>query len=168
MELTLRGLEKKDLEDFWEIRTQRIVCENTLGIPYASKTSMEKHFEKIFDNSDRKEIVAVSEGKMIGFAGLSLLKGRRKHIAEMGIMVNENFLGIGVGTKLMEGILDLADNWLNLRRIQLEVYTDNLKAIRMYKKFGFKIEGLLKDFSFRMGNYIDAYIMARIKKENET
>jgi putative acetyltransferase len=42
---------------------------------------------------------------------------------------------------------------------------DNEPAIKLYKKFGFEIEGRLRDFSYRNGEYIDAYIMARIKKD---
>jgi len=165
LDVQIRALEKKDLEDYWEIRTQRKVCENTMGIPYTSKTSMEISFNKAFEDKDRRELAAESNGKVLGFAGLFLLKGRRKHTAEMGIMVNENYFGKGIGTLLMEGLIDLTDNWLNIRRIQLEVYTDNLPAIRLYKKFNFKIEGLIRDLSFRNGKYIDGYLMARIKKE---
>lgn len=43
----------------------------------------------------------------------------------------------------MEAAVDLADKWLNLTRFELEVYTDNASAIRLYKKFGFTIEGTL-------------------------
>ena len=43
--------------------------------------------------------------------------------------VRDDWQGRGVGTALMEAALDLADNWLNLTRIELEVYTDNAAAI---------------------------------------
>ena len=49
------------------------------------------------------------------------------------------------------------------KNIELEVYTDNEKAINLYKKFGFKVEGTLKDYVFGEGKYIDAYTMARLK-----
>ena len=52
----------------------------------------------------------------------------------------------------MQAALDLADNWLNLTRLELEVYTDNEAAIQLYKKFGFTIEGTLAQYAFRMGN----------------
>ncbi len=64
---------------------------------------------------------------------------------------------------MLKEILDLADNWHNIRRIELEVYTDNEKAINLYEKFGFKIEGTLKDYVFGDVKYIDAYSMARLK-----
>ncbi|HZM22240.1 MAG TPA: GNAT family N-acetyltransferase, partial [Anaerolineales bacterium] len=72
--------------------------------------------------------------------------------------------GKGAGTALMEAMVDLAERWLNLTRIELEVYTDNEPAIRLYKKFGFVIEGTYVNFAYRDGHYADAHFMARLRK----
>ena len=63
----------------------------------------------------------------------------------------------------MDACLNLADDWLNLRRVDLRVYADNEPAIKLYEKFGFELEGTLRDHTFRGGQYIDAYAMARLK-----
>ncbi len=63
----------------------------------------------------------------------------------------------------MEAVVDLADKWLNLVRLELDVYTDNEPALRLYKKFGFVIEGTLAHFAFRDGRYVDGYMMARLR-----
>ncbi len=63
----------------------------------------------------------------------------------------------------MEAALDLADNWLDLVRLELTVYADNAAGIALYEKFGFVIEGTQRLFAFRNGEYVDAYSMARIK-----
>ena len=76
--------------------------------------------------------------------------------------VRDDWHGRGVGTALMAAAIDLADNWLNYRRLELTVYTDNAAALALYRKFGFAIEGTLKDYAFRGGVFIDAYTMARI------
>ena len=65
----------------------------------------------------------------------------------------------------MQAAVDLADKWLNLARLELEVYTDNEPAIRLYKKFGFVIEGTLVRFAFRDGQYADGYAMARLRSQ---
>jgi L-phenylalanine/L-methionine N-acetyltransferase len=54
--------------------------------------------------------------------------------------VRDDWHGRGAGTVLMQSAVDLADKWLNLTRLELEVYTDNESVIRLYKKFGFTIE----------------------------
>jgi len=63
----------------------------------------------------------------------------------------------------MEACLDLADNWLNLSRLDLRVYVDNAPAIALYERFGFEIEGTHKSFAYRDGEYVDAHVMARLR-----
>ena len=63
----------------------------------------------------------------------------------------------------MQAGLDLADNWLNLTRLELEVYSDNEPAIRLYERFGFEREGVLRQHAFRAGQYVDSIMMARLR-----
>jgi putative acetyltransferase len=83
----------------------------------------------------------------------------------IGMGVHDAWQGKGVGTALMKAAIDLADNWLNLHRLELEVYVDNEAAIQLYRRFGFTVEGTLVDWSFRDGEYVDAYAMGRIRTE---
>ena len=78
--------------------------------------------------------------------------------------VRDDWQGKGAGTALMQAAVDLADKWLNLMRLELDVYTDNEPAIRLYKKFGFVIEGTLVNYAYRDGQYVDTYTMARLRK----
>jgi putative acetyltransferase len=80
--------------------------------------------------------------------------------------VHDDWHGRGVGTTLVRAAVELADNWLNLHRLELEVYTDNEPAVRLYKRHGFLTEGTLKDFAFRNGAYVDAFTMARLRPSN--
>ena len=100
---------------------------------------------------------------MIGEIGLQQQRNRRSHTATLGMAVHDDFQGKGGGTRLLQGALGLADNWLNLKRVELQVFTDNARAIHLYEKFGFVIEGIHKAFAFREGVYADAYSMARVK-----
>jgi putative acetyltransferase len=80
--------------------------------------------------------------------------------------VHDAWQGKGVGTALMKAAIDLADNWLNLHRLELEVYVDNEAAIQLYRRFGFTAEGTLVDWSFRDGEYVDVFVMGRIRSKH--
>jgi putative acetyltransferase len=82
-------------------------------------------------------------------------------------MVHVDYQGRGVGSALMAAAIDLAENWLNISRIELEVYPDNAPALALYEKFGFEREGILRDFAFRDGQYVDSILMARLRSEDE-
>jgi len=92
---------------------------------------------------------------------------RRKHVGQIGMAVRDDWQGKGVGTALMEAVIDLADNWLNLTRLELEVFVDNTPAIKLYEKWDFKTEGTLVDYAFRGGEYVDTYIMARLRRQSQ-
>ena len=111
-------------------------------------------------------LVASVENDLVGSLGLWLdsHSPRRRHVGGMGMAVHDHWQGQGVGTALLTAALELADNWLNLVRLELKVYTDNEPAIRLYQKVGFKIEGMLEKYAFREGRYVDAYSMARFKE----
>jgi putative acetyltransferase len=77
--------------------------------------------------------------------------------------VHDAFQNRGVGSALMRAMIDLADNWLGLRRLELEVWTDNTLAIHLYEKFGFAVEGTGRQYARRAGELVDCYFMARLK-----
>lgn len=63
----------------------------------------------------------------------------------------------------MKAALDLADNWLNLGRLELDVFCDNEPGVRLYRKFGFETEGTLRRLAFRDGRFVDGFLMARLR-----
>jgi putative acetyltransferase len=65
----------------------------------------------------------------------------------------------------MQAAMEVADKWLNLLRLELEVYADNAPAVRLYQKSGFVIEGTLVRYAYRAGEYVDVYTMARLRQE---
>jgi putative acetyltransferase len=92
---------------------------------------------------------------------------RRRHVGQIGTAVRDDWQGKGVGTAMMQALVDLADNWVNLSRLELEVYTDNELAIKLYQKFGFTVEGTGINYGFRDGEFVDVYFMARLRTHKE-
>lgn len=112
------------------------------------------------------EDVPSGREEIVGQLGLQTFpnRPRRKHAGAVGMAVHDEWQGRGAGTALLSAAIDLADNWLGLTRLELDVFTDNGRAIALYEKFGFSVEGTLRRFAFRGGAYVDAYLMARLKE----
>ncbi|HKQ80076.1 MAG TPA: GNAT family N-acetyltransferase [Blastocatellia bacterium] len=162
MEITIRKAEPADAEAVWKCYTAPQVVLNTLQLPYRSLESVRELLTKCGEGDHI--LVAVIDGEVVGTIGLHTSpRPRIKHRGEIGMMVRDDWQGKGVGSAMMRAVVDLADKWLNLTRIELTVYTDNEPAIALYRKFGFEIEGTHRKFAFRDGEFVDAYAMARIR-----
>jgi L-phenylalanine/L-methionine N-acetyltransferase len=159
--MIIRHSQASDLAGIKAIYAQEQAYSDTLHLPYQSDVLWQ---QRLADTSDNKINLVATEGETI-IGQISLLvmeRPRRRHVATFGMGVCASHTGKGVGSKLLAAILDLADNWLNLTRIELEVYVDNEAAISLYKKFGFEVEGTSRNYAFKNGKYIDALLMARI------
>jgi putative acetyltransferase len=64
---------------------------------------------------------------------------------------------------MMNAVLDVADNWLGLTRVELTVFADNERAIRLYQGCGFETEGRFRRYAMRDGVLVDALAMARLR-----
>lgn len=159
-DILIRGAEPDDLPAIVTIGNQRSVAATTLGLLYQSLADGQERFRL---DATHRMLVAEIDGRIAGSIGLMLYRNRRAHVGAIGMSVDERFQRRGVGSALMAAVIDLADNWYNLRRLELEVYTDNAVAIRLYQRFGFDIEGTLRSHAYREGAFADAYAMARLR-----
>ena len=109
-------------------------------------------------------LAAELHGKVVGSAGLHPVGSqmRRRHVLTLGISVAPEAQRQGVGSALMAAMCDYADNWIGALRIELFAYVDNARAIGLYRKHGFEIEGTFRGYAMRDGEYVDAYAMARL------
>jgi putative acetyltransferase len=109
-------------------------------------------------------LVAEIGGEVVGTAGLHPVgpATRRRHAMMLGISVAPQAQRRGVGSALMTALCDYADNWVGALRLELTVYVDNEVAQRLYRTFGFVIEGTFKGYVLRDGRYVDAHSMARL------
>ena len=164
MNLTIRRAEPSDYEGMHKIFTGLKVIRGTLQLPYPSAEIWRKRLEAPPEHVFN--LVACDGDEIVGQLYLQTSpRPRRKHAGQIGMSVRDDYQGQGVGSALMQAAVDMADNWLNLLRLELEVFTDNEPAVRLYKKFGFVIEGTHKQYGFRDGDYVDVYAMARFKQE---
>jgi len=89
-------------------------------------------------------LVAEYENRLVGYATIyKYSHPRRKGVSDLGIYLHQDFHNVGLGTAMLSYLLELAKEQ-KLHRIGLHVIADNKIAIRLYTKFGFKTEGIMK------------------------
>ena len=162
--ITVRRATPDDAEALKHIFDYPRVLWGTLQVPFMSVEHRRKRLTDVAEGT--YPLVADIDGEVVGNLTLHAVQSsspRRRHAGALGMAVRDDWHGRGVGTALMRACVDLADNWLNLHRLELDVFVDNEPAIRLYKKFGFVTEGRLVDYAFREGQYADVFIMGRIR-----
>ncbi|MBA3950971.1 MAG: GNAT family N-acetyltransferase [Rubrobacter sp.] len=163
MDIMVRHAEPSDAEALHRLFQARSVIAGTLQLPFPKLSLWRERLQNTPEGL--YQLVACIEEEVVGSLTLhtSPTRQRMRHVGSIGMAVRDDWQGRGVGTELMRAALDLAENWLNLTRIELDVYTDNKAGIALYEKFGFEREGTHRRYAFRDGEYVDAYSMARIR-----
>jgi L-phenylalanine/L-methionine N-acetyltransferase len=161
MKIEIRPIRVTDAAAVTEIMIQEKVLPNVVSLPSVRV----ERFENIIKSAtpEQHEFVAVAEGKVIGFAGLHQGRGRRALSATLFIMVHEDYHGKGAGTALLDKIMDLADNWLMLERVELTVLDNNERAKKLYEGLGFIEEGFSRGTIIQNGRHAGEYRMARFR-----
>jgi putative acetyltransferase len=160
--IVVRRAEPGDAEAIHQTFLGPRAIAGTLQLPYPSVEMWRRRLAEF--PADACLLVATIGGEVVGNLELhgALKSPRRRHVASIGMVVRDDRQGRGVGTTLLQAAIELADSWLNYQRIELWVYSDNLAALHLYRKFGFAIEGTCRAYAFRDGRYVDACAMARL------
>jgi putative acetyltransferase len=161
MSITIRHAEPEDYPAVAAIYAAPRAASGTLQVPLQSaevwkqRLSAKAPLDRI--------LVAEVNGEVVGNLGLHPATNvRRSHVAGIGMGVRDDAQGQGVGTALVRAAVDLADNWLDLLRLELTVWADNEVAQRLYARHGFVLEGTHRAYALRHGQYVDAHAMARL------
>lgn len=163
--LVLRSVTPDDAAAFVRIMGIPEVMMQTLQTPYPTEHRWRARLsEPPAPGSTDLSLVAERHGEVIASAGLFSpeQRVRRRHAAVLGISVTPSAQGQGVGTALMQALCDYADRWSQLLRIELTVFSDNARAIALYRRFGFETEGTHRAYAYRDGQYADVLSMARL------
>ncbi|MGU8153620.1 N-acetyltransferase family protein [Clostridium perfringens] len=160
MSLRIRDIKIEDYKEISKIRKMPGVMENILS----NKDEEEELIKEKIINRGKNQYwyVAEENGKVIGL-GILMNHGnlRKKHVGVITLMVNSDYQNKGIGSLLMDKLINLSES-LNIIRLELCVFRDNYKAINLYKKFGFKEEGIKIKSALKNGEYADEIIMAMI------
>jgi RimJ/RimL family protein N-acetyltransferase len=128
-------------------------------VPYAPYAERE-HIEYCVKTANCAYFVAEYQGRVIGLVTMDGGSIRAtQHSALLGILVDKDHRGQGVGKGLMEQAIGWARN-VTIKRVELNVFATNDTAVALYQKFGFEIEGRRRNALCIRGQWIDDYIMA--------
>ncbi|MHA1506963.1 MAG: GNAT family N-acetyltransferase [Candidatus Asgardarchaeia archaeon] len=158
----LRIANKGDQERIWEMLSS--LSDETLKYFRPEGFTLEDVDNIISMIKDRRIVMIIAEEerteKVLGYVLLKFFnEPSMRHMAELSIVVRDEWQGRGLGTKLMENIIYLARGFM-LRKVVLTVFADNEAAIHLYRKFGFEIEGVFKKEYFVNNRFFTAYRMA--------
>ena len=168
--LRIRAVEPADYAGMHASMASPKAQAGTLQLPYMS----DEHWRKLLESPRPDGVVLVAEVRdatrgdapfeIVANAGLhpTAPSLRRRHAVMLGIAVRDDWQGRGIGTALMAALIDRADHWMNVLRIELTVFTDNEGARALYERFGFVVEGTHRAYALRAGEYADVYAMARL------
>jgi putative acetyltransferase len=143
----------------------RDVLPGLLQLPYPTEALWRKRIEEMPVGPTTGELFLVAElnGVVVGNAGVHPVPHvRRRHAAGVGMAVARSAQRQGVGSALLAALIDWADQWAQILRLELTVYTDNHAAIALYRKHSFVDEGVHRAYALRDGVYVDTLAMARL------
>lgn len=120
--------------------------------------------ERLSSRDNKKHTIFIVEDnrEIVGFlSGDRGSANRIKHSAYVVIGMLEPYRGKGIGVALIEELFKWARN-NKIIRLELTVVKDNRYAVNLYKKMGFKVEGIREKAMIVDGKYVDEYYMGKI------
>jgi L-phenylalanine/L-methionine N-acetyltransferase len=161
-DLQIRSAEPSDAAGISALLGTVGVMEGTLQLPDVPIASRLEFLQRPEPTGCR--LVAVADGTVVGMAALHPVQAslRRSHVRLLAIALAPDWQGRGAGRQLMERLLDWADQWAGVLRIELNVHVDNERAIALYRSLGFVEEGRHRGYALKNGQYVDSLSMARL------
>ena len=127
-------------------------------------TEMELFLDKQAHSENQITLLALLNDEIAGLVNVTADQRKRvRHIGDLFIVIGKKYWNNGLGSFLLEEVVEWAQASDILRRLQLTVQTRNQAAVHLYQKYGFVIEGRQERGAYREeGKFIDVYLMGRL------
>lgn len=167
---TIRSAVIEDAESLSKLRVQidgeTENLDRDRGEAYIDPTAFEKIIKNDIESLRNLFLVAVVGNRIVGYSrceGTNLK--RLLHKVEFGVCVLEKYWGHSIGKNLLQESISWADSE-GIKKMTLNVLETNVKALELYKKHGFEVEGILKrDKLLSDGQFYNTIVMGRFKED---
>jgi RimJ/RimL family protein N-acetyltransferase len=165
----LRPLERVDLPRYQELFSEPEISLHYggLGVP-ENLDRLQRRFEAgEFDTTDRSLLLVIeTEGTLIGTMALKNTENFPSRSATFGIMIGDPaYLDRSYGTEASILLLDYAFAVLGYHKINLDLFEYNARALAMYEKLGFVLEGRRRENHWSRGRFWDDILMGVTAEE---
>ncbi|MGY3795306.1 N-acetyltransferase family protein [Aquimarina sp. 433] len=170
-QITIRQATPDDAQELLHLKLQYLKNTETLPLfenEYPNDTDQEKEMiKKYLSEKNSIILVAMINNNMVGNIDLTgSWRKKMEHTAMIGMGIHTKWQNQGIGTLLLQNVLDWAIKNPVLRLIWLEVYASNISGIVLYTKIGFTEVGRMPNFFLEKGKYIDKIIMNKEVSED--
>jgi putative acetyltransferase len=158
----IRPAEPRDAECVAALLGRVGTFEGTLQMPDMPIASRLDWTQKI--DTQACKLVAEAQEDVVGWAALHFGQSslRRNHVRSVSLAIRPDWQGRGIGRRMMLRLLDWADNWAGVLRLELMVHADNEPAQALYRSLGFMEEGRHRGYALKNGRFVDSLSMARL------
>lgn len=167
-QVVLRPLEKSDIEQLHKFRNDKTITKSLGGFSAGySKEGIERKISAWEQQSNTIiwAIALLDNNICIGHIGLYDVDYVSRK-AEVGMLIGDTaYWGKGIGFSITEAVVEFAFTQLNLHNVQARVLENNLASLRVFEKLGFSNDGILRDFQYRDGYYINAFHLTILDDE---
>lgn len=166
----IRELTAEDASAFHALRYQLDEETHFMMLAPGERTTtpeqVRAYLQGVFEADNQVCLGALDEEHLVGYISLSGGRYQRiRHCATIVVGVLQAYAGQGLGTRLFEQGIAWARS-RHLTRLELTVMTHNHRAVHLYRKMGFELEGTKKHAMLVDGQYVDEYCMALLLEED--
>lgn len=162
--ISLKPLTKKDLNYRVALLNHEEIAPhlNTRELFTLEKTAA--WFEIAKESNVRKDFVFVFKEQKVGMGGLTNISNENRN-CELYMYIDPSFHGRGYGYKFCFELCKYAFLNLELEKVYLYTFSENIPANKLYEKIGFKLEGTLRNHTFKNGLLRNRHFYGLLKNE---
>lgn len=165
----MRGLRSEDVMDIHDYYSDQEVMMYTQSNKHVDVQQTTRMVGKLKESYSSNKGIAwcielKSTGKVIGNIGIFGLS-QEGHKAQIGFTVSRKYWNQGIGTEMIEHALSYGIREMNINRIEATCKKQNIASGKAMEKAGMKLEGILRDYSLKDGQYYDVKIYSIIESD---